>query len=458
METNGLRAFASTLVIVGLSAGATPSWADINPWIKSSQFNPARWDTAGPETATPWLHPGTWTPGQGWGWLGGDPQAANILGSWGGRRDELELRGISFSAAYAGQFAANPIGGETPDGASWIGSWNFGTFVDFSRLLDTQQRIYFTSSFNLGTGNIGLSPNYVGNHFPVQLSSSGEPGPLTRLVHVAVGAQLFDNTTELVGGRIITGEDFATLATACTSLNQSICGNPIAGASSINFPTYPNAVWGGRVKVKPGDRWYTQSGAYMVYPSLGDPSEHGVEFGAPDGSGALAITEIGLNLGNRASEAGLPGTYKIGGYYDTERLTNLESGASQRHTWGVYAMGEQMLYSEDDDYSRGLWAWLALSYAPPDVNEIMFMAAGGLSYVGLFDSRPDDSLSFIAATGVFSDHLPDQNAETLLEVNYRAQIRPAFYVQPDVQFIIDPDGKSSIDDAVVVGFSIGATF
>ncbi|MCY6381885.1 carbohydrate porin [Hoeflea prorocentri] len=453
-----LRAFASTLVITGLLAGVTASLADINPWIKASQFNPARWDTAGPETATPWLHPGTWTPDQGWGWFSGNPQAPNVLGSWGGLRDDLELMGISFSGAYSGQFAANPIGGQTPDGASWIGSWNFGTFVDFSRLLDIEQRTYFTASFNLGTGNIGLTPNNVGNHFPVQLSSSGEPGPSTRLVHLAVGSQLFNNTTELVGGRIITGEDFATLATACTSVNQGICGNPIAGASSINFPTYPNAVWGGRVKVKPGNSWYAQTGAYLVYPSLGDPSEHGVEFGAPDGSGVLAISEVGVNVGNRASQTGLPGTYKVGGYYDTERLTNLQTGASERNTWGIYAMGEQMLYSMDDSYSRGLWAWLALSYAPPDLNEIMFMAAGGLSYVGPFNSRPEDSLSFIAAMGVFSKHLAGQTAETILEVNYRAQILPAFYVQPDVQFILNPDGKSSIDDAIVVGFSVGSTF
>lgn len=452
------RAFASTLVIMGLSVGVSPSWADINPWIKATQFNPAKWDTAGPETATPWLHPGTWTPGQHWGWFSGDLQAPNVLGSWGGFRDHLELTGISFSAAYSGQFAANPIGGVTPGGASWIGSWNVGTFVDFSRLLDVEQRFYFTTSFNLGTGTVGLSPNNIGNHFPVQVSSSGEAGPSTRLVHFAGGAQLFDNTTELVGGRIITGEDFATLATACTSLNQGICGNPIAGASSINFPTYPNAVWGGRLKVKPGNSWYAQTGAYLVYPTLGDPSEHGLEFGAPDGSGVIGISEVGLNVGKRASHSGLPGTYKVGGYFDTERLTDLQSGSSERNTWGIYAMGEQMLFSANDSYSRGLWAWLALSYAPPDLNEITFMAAGGLSYVGLFDSRPNDSLSLIATTGVFSEHLPGQNAETILEVNYRAQIQPALYVQPDLQFVHNPDGKSSIDDALVLGLSVGVSF
>lgn len=435
----------------------TSANADINPWIQSNNYNPAKWDTAGPKTDTPWLHPGTWTPGQDWGWFSGDAQASNISGSWGGVRDELELKGISFGIAYSGQFAANPVGGQTPGGASWIGDWNFATFVDFGRL-GGPDGTYFTASFDLATGNIGLTPDYVDNYFPVQLSSSSDPHPQTRLVHAAFGAQLFDNNAELVGGRLITGDDFASVERACTSLNQSICGNPIAGASTINFPTYPNGVWGVRFKVKPDERWYAMAGAYLVYPDLGDPDLHGVEFGAPDGSGILAIGEAGFNVGRRAGQSGLPGTYKAGSYYDTEVLTNLQTGADQRNTWGIYAMGEQMLYGENSDYSNGLWAWASLSYAPPEQNDITFMAAGGLSYIGPFPDRPNDTISFIAAVGVFSDYLSGQNTETVIELNYRAQILPAVYVKPDVQFIINPDGKSSIDDALVVGFAVGATF
>ncbi|MEJ8573989.1 carbohydrate porin [Microbaculum marinum] len=458
MAGSRYRSLAGLVGAAGLLAAATPALSDINPWIQSDLYNPGKWDTAGPDTDTRWLHPGTWTPGQDWGWLSGDAQAENILGSWGGLRDELELKGISFATAWSGQLAANPVGGQIPDGASWIDSWSFATFVDFQRLLGTAHRTYFTASFSLETGNVGLTPDYVGNYFPVQLSNSGDPFPQTRLVHFAFGTQLLDNTAELVGGRIVTGEDFATIARACTSLNQSICGNPIAGASTINFPTYPNAVWGGRFKVKPGQEWYAMAGAYLVYPDLGDPDLHGVEFGAPEGSGILAIGEAGFNVGRRAGRSGLPGTYKGGYYYDTEELTNLVTGASDRNTWGIYAMGEQMLYAEDDTYSNGLWAWASFSYAPPRMNDITFMAAGGLSYVGLLPDRPDDALSFVAAVGVFSDYLAGQETETVLELNYRAQILPAVYVQPDVQYVIDPDGKSGIDDALVIGFAIGATF
>ena len=209
------------------------------------------------------------------------------------------------------------------------------------RLLGIDQRTYFNASVGLYTGTTGLSPKFVGNQFPVQLSSSSSPGLQFKLFHLVYGDQLFDNKAEIVAGRLLASDDFANLPQACASLNQDICGNPIAGVSGISFPNYPNAAWGARFKVQPGQAWYAQAGAYLVYLGLFDPHSNGVQFGAPDGSGILAMGEVVFNVGQRAGSGVLAGTYKFGGYLDTERLTNLTTGADQRGTWDVYAMGEQ---------------------------------------------------------------------------------------------------------------------
>lgn len=452
------RIEAAALAVIMLAYVSNPSHAGDDRLTQSSPKAPPRWDTAGPNPVTPWLHPGAWTPGQNWGWFSNNLQAPNATGGWGGLRDRLELGGLSFTGGYLGQLAANPIGGETEGGTSWINSWSLSLFADLERLFDTNQQLYFIASMNLRAGNSGLTPSHVGNIFPVQLSSSSSSSTELRLVNLALGAQLFDGTVDLAGGRLTAGDDFATLARACTSLNQSICGNPIAGTSTINFPSTPDAAWGGRIKAEPDASWFAQGGAYLVYPGLADDDNHGVQFGAPTGSGVLAIAEAGLNVGTNADRSGLPGTYRFGGYYDTELLTNLATGAAQRNTWGVYAMGEQMIYRETNAPEQGLWLWLALSYAPPDVNEIQYMAAGGLSYSGLLPNRPDDSLSFIATAGVFSDRLAGQGTETILELNYRAQILPALFIEPDIQYIINPDGLSTVDNALVVGFALGSNF
>lgn len=82
---------AATFVLLPLAffilLGAMPAEADLNPWIAVTQYDPRKWDTDGPNTATPWLHPPTWAPDQGWVVLSGHGRTADALtGSWGGHR------------------------------------------------------------------------------------------------------------------------------------------------------------------------------------------------------------------------------------------------------------------------------------------------------------------------------------------------------------------------------------
>ncbi len=441
------------------------SKADINPWVVNSMYDPQKWDTSGPYTATPWLHPPTFIPDQGWGIFSGNWRTTGaVTGSWGGYRDKLlERWGVSVTSAYLGQFSANPAGG-VKQGASWRGDIGTAIFFDLERLVGWK-RGYFTASFSYKHGTDTLSRVYIKNLFPVQLASGDDDGA-ARLVHLAFGQQLFDNNAEFVIGRIIAGEDFASLRLACTSLNQAICANPIAGAQSISFPVYPFATWGARFKLQPGKAWYAQAGAYIVNQNFRDPDFHGVKFSIPDGSGPLILGEFGYITGIYRGKKGLPGKYKFGGYYDGERLEELKTGDKVRGTWGIYAMGEQMLFSEGDGYIEGLSSFLALSFAPENRNKVTFMAAGGLSYKGLIPSRSGDALAFVAASGLFSNDLPrdtgqngellpKQDYELLLELNYRIQIAPWIFFEPDVQVIINPDGRSNIDDALVIGFALG---
>ena len=87
----------------------TAAQAQINPWIANSVYNPKEWDSAGPETATPWLHPPAYKREQGWGILPPDSALAdgrwhhltNVTGSWGGVRDELSMNRRADAAAKA---------------------------------------------------------------------------------------------------------------------------------------------------------------------------------------------------------------------------------------------------------------------------------------------------------------------------------------------------------------------
>ena len=56
----GSKALGRGVIAGVLLALACGGRADINPWIASDIYDPKKWDTAGPQTASPWLHAPTW--------------------------------------------------------------------------------------------------------------------------------------------------------------------------------------------------------------------------------------------------------------------------------------------------------------------------------------------------------------------------------------------------------------
>ena len=79
-------------------------------------------------------------------------------------------------------------------------------------------------------------------------------------------------------------------------------------------------------------------------------------------------------------------------------------------------------------------------------------------------SRPWDGLALIAAWAGYSGDLRDgqrergepiQHGEVLLELNYRLQLAEAFWIQPDIQGILQPKGRSDIPDSLAIGFAVG---
>lgn len=458
-----MRFLTRCLVATLLALAPTAARADINPWMVSSVFNPERWDSGGEFAATGWVHAPPFEPDMGWGML--DPGQAietgnwnkmsGFTGSWGGSRDELRKLGLAFSSAYFGQLAANPVGGLVEGGTSWRGDLAGGVFADLERLAGWD-RTYFVASANWKAGNPTLSTEYVGNDLPVQLDSFDDPNAV-RLVHLALSKQLFENTTEIILGRIITADDFGTIRLACTSLNQGICATPIAATRNIDFPTFPSAVWGGVVKVKPDNQWVAQAGTYLVYPGFRERTDNGVNFSAPEGSGALTMGQFTYLTGTESGSTGLGGRYLVGGHYSTERLNKFQDSTQEevRGFYGFYAMGQQAVWSPDEASNRGVSLWTALSWAPPDRNKVQFMAAGGALWQGIFASRSQDGLAVLAAYASWSDRIADTTGEVLIEANYRFTLAPWFWIEPDIQGILNPSGSSAISDALVIGFGLG---
>ena len=92
---------------------------------------------------------------------------------------------------------------------------------------------------------------------------------------------------------------------------------------------------------------------------------------------------------------------------------------------------------------------------------------GGLIWEGLIPCRPHDKLDLGFYSGVFGDKLreaehgaglPGQTSESNIELNYQVQLKPWFYVRPNVQYVFKPNGLNTIQNALVLGAEIGVTF
>ena len=244
-----------------------------------------------------------------------------------------------------------------------------------------------------------------------------------RLVNVDFEQSLFDDRVSLRGGRIAAGDEFLTSPLYGNFVQAAFNGNPMGILFNVPMTTYPTATWGMRARVRPISQLSLMAGVYNGDPTLGDNDKHGVDWTM---RGPLfAIGEVGVRLNQEPGATGLPGNYKIGGYYQAGKVPDLfrdVDGGSialsglppQMHNGngGFYLLLDQMIYRDGEaDSGRGLTPFVSLLFAPSSsVNTMPFFANGGLVYQGLFPSRPHDTAAFGVAYGAFSRQLGAHSA------------------------------------------------
>ena len=93
---------------------------------------------------------------------------------------------------------------------------------------------------------------------------------------------------------------------------------------------------------------------------------------------------------------------------------------------------------------------------------------GGLIYKGLVPGRDNDTTAVQMSYAKYSDKLKEsqqsagstspQQYEIALEFTHKIMITKWMYMQPDIQYIVQPGGTGNTADAMVIGFQSGLTF
>jgi porin len=410
-------------------------------------------------------------------------------GDWGGARSALKDKGVDITLNYLGEIFGVLSGGINRR-ASYEGQLEFDVDADLQKLIGWSGASTHVTVFQIHNSGHDVIENAGSISDPSNIDAL----PTTRLF-TAWFEQNFNDRVSLRIGQLSADGDFLNSPTGAGLLNGTFGWAGLAAANMTNGgPAYPLATPGARLKVNAGDDLSMLAAVFSGDPAgpncNDDPQKcnrYGTTFSFA--GGALAMGEVQYAINQGKDVAGLPGVYKLGGWYATADFADQHDGIDasgavvslgvdpdasplqQRGDWGIYGVADQMVWRAGE---RSLNLFLRGGLAPADRNLISYYVDGGAGFTGLLPGRANDVLSFgVAYAKISSDaaaadqdaaalgpFYPIRNYELVFELSYAAQIAPWWIVQPDLQVIVHPGGNvpdpnnagSALVNAVIAGF------
>jgi porin len=402
-----------------------------------------------------------------------------LTGNWDGWRANLANRGVVIEAVYTGEVFANVAGGVRRE-AGYLDNVDLTLAVDAEKLLGWPE----TSLFVYGLGDQGDNPSKdVGD---AQRVSNIAAYNTWKLYEAWVERRFSVAGLSVLAGLYDLNSEFDELRSASVFLKSSHGIDPTFALSGRNGPSiFPTTTLGLRLKWEPAPRVYLQT--VVLNGLAGNPhNPSGTQLILNGDNGVLWTTEAGV-LWWRATPAaaGLTGHRRlrrfagsdydakvaVGTWYYTASLDAVASPAGSEKQLqslpGVYGIAEKSLTYERADPAQGLTAFARLGWADPRVNRFTFYAGGGLTYCGLVPGR-DRDMTGLAVACAFNGHdyrfAQERNgervdrAETDMELTYAAPLTGWLTVQPDLQYVINPNTDPSRPDALAVDLRFVVTF
>lgn len=412
-------------------------------------------------------------------------------GNWFGPRDFFHEHGLDFSTVYTGLFLGNPVGGNSQT-AAYADNIAFSLLIETEKLFGWKGGHFVMSAMQQDGGwQENLSTvKHIGNQFTV----NGIVGGTTmKWVNLYWNQDIWDDRVNFIFGRCCAMDEFDN-----SPVLWNYVGSLQAAPTNMNTTWSPNASWGSRLKVRlthdtdirygiyqittpgvnnlcwnffPSDgvsmftqySWnpeFCKSGSTTIFDDLKkEPAS------TPEKTDAKSFK----NPVDLAQLKKLPGHYFVGGYYTTAGTPQImNSNNLTPNAYAFYCHADQMVYRPNPLTEAGLILWTELAYSPETSLSVMtYQVKGGTLYQGLIPGRINDTTIFGLGFGGFSssyqskveaDGLGDPIYEMVSEFGYRINFTRFFYIQPDVQYVLNPGGTGHIANALVLGAQVGVTF
>jgi porin len=364
-------------------------------------------------------------------------------------------QGIDLFFDYTGEVMSNVSGGDHT-GTGYNGLASFGIEADLGQALGWEGVTMRLSGMDLHGSGID---SHVGDMMGV---SNIEGYGSVRLYESWVEKSFAAETLHLRLGLLLADEEFSTLNTTDPFLNATFGWPEFISMNTVTTgPAFYIPALGVRLLWEPNETWYGQVGVYdgdSFDSPVGDDSvnRHGLHLELGNGQGTFGMAEVGYRHNQAEDADGLPGMYKLGGWWHSGQFDDFSGGASHGGTQGVYGSAEQMVYREYGD--QGLVLFLRVGFAPEDRSEVDTSFQVGASYVGLVPGRDIDTAGLGLSHAHISGDLPGRTAETVIELAYDYVMSDDFTIQPSVQWVGDPGATGELDEALVLGLRVYLSF
>jgi len=349
---------------------------------------------------------------------------ANLFGDPGGLRTRLSSRGVTFGLTESTDVFGNPTGG-VRQGVIYEGLTQFGIGLDTEKLFGLKGGTFNATGYQIH--GRGLSANNLGNNLHTVSSLEAPRGTL--LFELWYEQVLLDKKLAVRVGQLAADQEFMISQYGGLFTNHTFGWSTFPSTDlPSGGPAYPLATPGVRVKWVPRDDLSLLLGVFNgdpAGPGRGLPQERnpsGTAFRLRDGVFLIAEAQYGINQGEGAG--GLPGTYKLGAYYDSQNFADQRrngSGASladlagtdaggtgaagrnRRGSYSLYAVADQLVYREAGTKDQGAGVFLRLMGAPGDRNLVNLYVDAGVTYKGLIPGRGSDTVGLGFALARISD-------------------------------------------------------
>ncbi|MDH5563376.1 MAG: carbohydrate porin [Nitrospirota bacterium] len=408
-----------------------------------------------------------------------------VLNQWKAFQSNMNDRGILMETTNTVDVLSNVSGGIDQKTAA-VGDLDLLLTVDMKKLVPALKS---GTLFVYGLGTYGDDPSkHVGD---IQAVSNIAAPNTWKLFEAWYQQNLSERFSLLAGLYDVTSEFDVMMSSSELFVNSSFGTGAELAASGKNGPsTFPATSLGIRGQAIVTDSLMVR--AVLTDGVPGDPDNpHGTHIQLSQDDGLFSAMEFAYykfregdivagkprRLTFRRIGRSAPLEYEakaaIGfwGYTTTlDHLSKVKSSgdpSKQHGTYGMYGLAEYDVYHEKGDNDQELTLFVRAGMADPKVNRFSQYYGGGLVYTGLFPGRNFDQTGMGAAAAVNGKYYKRSqrqagqsvnNAEITVEVTHSIYVNSNLFIQPDVQYVLNPGTVPGRKNAFVLGVRLEFNF